>query len=336
MCYIVNEIKNERYTMNNPQLPNMTTDEAITINHRLAASIGVATTFHLLDYTFRPVLCHLTTARRLHVGMHTHRYCELTFVTGAPMHYCTPDEKIQVEDGQIFIMPPGVIHDWKHSGKSSELWGFMLEVGHKKGTDGRLLEQAAAAANYHLTPLEETTALFKLFIQDAARKKNFIPTVSASLAQAFLASVLREVFSQLPENKPVPQKIPVARGLLVERAMHYMRVNLSHSPRAEELAHQLGISVRQLHRIFLTEQGIPLGEWFSNERMARAQALVANEYDLPIKNIAAECGFSTASNFCLRFKERFLHTPSQYRDHCIRKTVGTEKSEPKNNPIKGR
>jgi AraC-like DNA-binding protein len=70
--------------------------------------------------------------------------------------------------------------------------------------------------------------------------------------------------------------------------------------------------------------------------MARAQALVANEYDLPIKNIAAECGFSTASNFCLRFKERFLHTPSQYRDHCIRKTVGTEKSEPKNNPIKGR
>jgi transcriptional regulator GlxA family with amidase domain len=128
--------------------------------------------------------------------------------------------------------------------------------------------------------------------------------------------MMREVFSQLPEKKTVPLRMPVARGLLVERARHYMQVNLSHSPRAEEVAHHLGISVRQLHRIFLAEQGVPLGEWFFNERLARAQALLANEHDLPIKNIAAECGFPNVSNFCLRFKECFSYTPSAYRVHC--------------------
>jgi AraC-like DNA-binding protein/mannose-6-phosphate isomerase-like protein (cupin superfamily) len=302
--------------MRDPLLPNIKKTGTTSINHRLAASAEIAPTFHFLDYTFRPVLCHLTIARRRHAGMHTHRYCELTFVTGTPMHYFTAEEDILVKDGQVFIMPPGVMHDWKHSAGVSELWGFMLEVGHKGRMDGRILEQAAAAVNYRLTPSKETATLLRLFLQDATRTKDFIPTVNASLAQAFLASMMREVFSQLPEKKTVPLRMPVARGLLVERARHYMQVNLSHSPRAEEVAHHLGISVRQLHRIFLAEQGVPLGEWFFNERLARAQALLANEHDLPIKNIAAECGFPNVSNFCLRFKECFSYTPSAYRVHC--------------------
>jgi AraC-like DNA-binding protein len=319
MRYIV--IINEyvgRYVMSTPRhlLPRNTKNATTAINYRMAAAIEAAPTFHFLDYTFRPVLCHLMIARRKHAGMHTHRYCELTFVTGTPMHYFTAEEEIPVKCGQVFIMPPGVKHDWKHSDGESELWGFMLEVGHKSDTDGRSLAQAAETINYRLTPSKETAILLKLFVQNAARKKDFIPAVSASLAQAFLASVMRDVFSRLPEKKSVPERLPVARALLVERARHYMQVNLSHSPRAEEVAHHLGISVRQLHRIFHTEQGVPLGEWFFNERLARAQSLVANEHDLPIKNIAAECGFPNVSNFCLRFKDRFSFTPSQYRAHC--------------------
>jgi AraC-like DNA-binding protein len=302
--------------MRDPLLPNIKKTGTTSINHRLAASVEAAPTFHFLDYTFRPVLCHLTITRRNAWKMHTHRYCELTFVTGTPMNYFTADEDILVKDGQLFIMPPGVMHEWKHSAGVSERWGFMLEVGHKEEKDGRLLEQAAAAVNYHWTPSKETATLLKLFIQDATRTKDFIPTVNAALAQAFIASAMRDVFSQLSGKKPVPQNMPVARGLLVERARNYMQVNLSHSPRAEEVAHHLGISVRQLHRIFLAEQGVPLGEWFFNERLARAHALIANEHDLPIKNIAAECGFPNVSNFCLRFKERFNGTPSKYRADC--------------------
>lgn len=302
--------------MSAPLLPNTTKKESTLLNHRMAAATEASSAFRLLDYTFRPVICHLTIARRRHVGMHSHRYCELSFITGAPMHYFTADEKIQVTDGQIFLMPPGVMHDWEHSGKASELWGFMLEVGHPGTADGRLFEEACAALHYRLVPNRETLTLFKLFIQDAARKSDFIPAVCASLAQAYLANILRDVFSTLPAKKPAAQRLPVARGLLVERARQYMLLNLSHSPRAEEVADHLGISVRQLHRIFQAEQGIPLGEWFFNERLARAQALLANEHDMPIKNIAAECGFPNISNFCLRFKERFRYTPSDYRAHC--------------------
>ena len=301
-------------TANNSLLRNKKTPTT-TLNHHLAAAVAASQTFNFLDYTIRPVICHLTIARRRQIDLHTHRFCELSFVTGDPMNYYTADTDITVENGQVFLMPPGIQHGWDHRGKS-DVFGFMLEVGHKKATDGRLLEQAAAAMNYHWTPNEETLNRFRSFIQDAVLTDEFIPASCSALAQALVTSVLKEAFQQLPKKRVSQAEFPVTRDLLLDEAENYIKVHLSHSPRAPEVAQHLGISVRQLTRMFQAKYGVPLGEWSLNERLALAQSLLANERSMPVKVVAAECGFSNVSNFCLRFCRSFHSTPARYRALC--------------------
>jgi transcriptional regulator GlxA family with amidase domain len=68
--------------------------------------------------------------------------------------------------------------------------------------------------------------------------------------------------------------------------------------------------------MFQAKYGVPLGEWSLNERLVLAQSLLANERSMPVKVVAAECGFSNVSNFCLRFGRSFHYTPARYRAHC--------------------
>jgi AraC family transcriptional regulator len=99
------------------------------------------------------------------------------------------------------------------------------------------------------------------------------------------------------------------------------------------VAQHLGISVRQLTRMFQAKHGVPLGEWSLNERLALAQSLLATELSIPVKVVAAECGFSNVSNFCLRFSRRFLSTPARYRAHC-QQDIGKQPAQknPKRKP----
>jgi len=302
---------------NHVLLPGMTVSSA-TLNHRLAAAVAAAQGLCFLDYQVRPVLCHLLVERRPRlVPPHTHPYCELTLVTGAPVRYYRPGSDLVVQPGQLFLMPPGIEHGWEHGTGQCELWGFMLDVSRSGGADGRRLETAAAAQDYRWTPEAETVALLRLFLRDAVRKSGFVAAAAGALAQAWVAAAWREAFARLPAASPMaPPGQPVARALLLERARHYLRINMSHAPRADEVARHVGVSVRQLHRIFLAEQGCNLGEWFLNERLARAQALLASERDLPVKRVAAECGFHNVSNFCRRFAEQLPYTPAAYRRHC--------------------
>jgi AraC-like DNA-binding protein len=289
------------------------------INHRLAAMVAAADDWCFQDYIFRPVICQVRiegAPRPRSLRPHTHRYCEFTFIAGARVIYFMENRNIEVAPGQIFMMPPGIGHNWRTPDSKAEQWGFMLEVGHQGETTGGWFETAARKMNYHLTPGESTLALLHLFLRDAARDKGFVPETSAAMAQAFVTSALRDVFNDLPASRADTVHQPLRRDMIVEQARSYLRSHMSSAPRASDAARHVGISVRQLHRRFLEEEGITLGEWYLNERLARAQALLATERGMPVKAVAAECGFPNVSNFCRRFGMRLGYSPGRFRERC--------------------
>jgi transcriptional regulator GlxA family with amidase domain len=71
-----------------------------------------------------------------------------------------------------------------------------------------------------------------------------------------------------------------------------------------ELAKRSGLATRSLYRLFLTELGMPPGQYYQLLRLSRAREL-AVETDLNLSEIAMRCGFSSASSLSKSFRKAF-------------------------------
>jgi AraC family carnitine catabolism transcriptional activator len=107
-----------------------------------------------------------------------------------------------------------------------------------------------------------------------------------------------------PVGYQVPDKLREAI-LLMER-------NVEEPLNHPELAAYLGLSVRQLQRIFKRHIGLTPVRYYLNLRLDRARGLVT-QTEMPMMDIAALCGFSHAEQFSRAYLRRFELTPTRDR-----------------------
>ena len=98
----------------------------------------------------------------------------------------------------------------------------------------------------------------------------------------------------------------------ISRAVSLMRQNLSVPLSIEELALQLGLSRRQLDRLFKAELSASPREYWGAMRMAHAHWRLQNSF-YSLSDIANEVSFSDVSYFCKVFKKHFGYRPSQLK-----------------------
>jgi transcriptional regulator GlxA family with amidase domain len=79
----------------------------------------------------------------------------------------------------------------------------------------------------------------------------------------------------------------------------------------ETLAARAGQSVRTFHRRFTAATGKSPAAYVATLRLDRARDLV--EAGVPLKKVAADCGFGTATRFTAAFTRAFGLTPAAYR-----------------------
>jgi len=123
-----------------------------------------------------------------------------------------------------------------------------------------------------------------------------------------------------------PDPLPQALRLLaahIEIDQRFCREGLSPTSVAEAL----GISVRQLHRLF--ERG---GESFAQVVMRKRLDLcrkfleASAHADLSISEIAFKCGFESLPTFYRNFRQRFGTTPREARDLALHETSSRARS----------
>lgn len=79
-----------------------------------------------------------------------------------------------------------------------------------------------------------------------------------------------------------------------------------------QLARQVGLSRRQLERLFREKAGMSPARAYNRVRLAHAKSLVTNT-DASMLEIALEAGFESASHFSRTFKKFHGQTPSELR-----------------------
>jgi AraC family transcriptional regulator len=109
---------------------------------------------------------------------------------------------------------------------------------------------------------------------------------------------------------------PWARGSLsataLRRVKTYVEENLAEDLSLETLAGVANVSRFHFLRQFKVSMGCTPHRYLMQRRMNRARDLLLSS-DLPIAEVALECGFVDPSHFALQFRRAFRHAPSEFR-----------------------
>jgi len=113
------------------------------------------------------------------------------------------------------------------------------------------------------------------------------------------------------------QRMPLAVRLGVENrklidSIHMMEAHLEEPLSQEELATAVGISRRQLERLFQRHVGRPPKRYYMQLRLDRARKLLL-QTNMAIVDVAMACGFISTSHFAKSYRQFYGVTPRQAR-----------------------
>lgn len=129
------------------------------------------------------------------------------------------------------------------------------------------------------------------------------------ISEQFIVERLRATKDR--QRIPQPECIGSGYQKLTDVA-EIMAANIEDPLSLTELASLVGLSLRQLERIFGRYFSINPAQYYLNLRLRRAQELLMHS-SLPIMQITLACGFRSASHFCKAYRTLFGHAPSQER-----------------------
>lgn len=128
----------------------------------------------------------------------------------------------------------------------------------------------------------------------------------------WLARVRRAQEGADPDPAPTGQEALTEQEVLVRAVQKLVRGNLSEPPSVAQLAQRFAVSERRLAAAFKACLDMSVFAYTRQERMRKAQHLLAHTA-LSMEAIAAEIGFSSAANFSTAFHAYCSTTPTAYR-----------------------
>lgn len=107
------------------------------------------------------------------------------------------------------------------------------------------------------------------------------------------------------------EQIKVNNYITIERAIKYIKENLTADLSLENVSQFAGMSPIHFHNCFKTATAYTLHRYVEEQRIKKAaNMLLTTDYSLT--RIAYECGFSSQSYFSFAFKRKMKATPRQY------------------------
>jgi transcriptional regulator GlxA family with amidase domain len=107
----------------------------------------------------------------------------------------------------------------------------------------------------------------------------------------------------------------------VQRALSLLEAGVEKGITVSGLAERVGLSRRELLRLFRRETGHSPQQILNQRRLERAQSLVLHSH-LPIAVIATAVGFSSQSHLTSCYRKYYDHTPAQHRrDHQMKSAI---------------
>ncbi len=252
-------------------------------------------------------------------GRHFHHAPETFLQLSGSTDFDLPQERFRVLPFELCILPIRMPHREVHRSRPGVFRQlvFMFEdtgfAWHLK--EGVLAGQDQATHVHPLrtrTTIESRRAIVYLSEIHAARASDAVErerTVQGLLL-AYLALLHRELLRPSQPLSAISQRVQDCRHLVLRR-LPDARLGV------QALARTLGCSANHLSTCFAEETGSTLVGFIQRERLAVAQAMLADPA-CSIKVVAAAVGMPDASYFSRVFRARIGVTPRIFRQRCLR------------------
>jgi transcriptional regulator GlxA family with amidase domain len=143
------------------------------------------------------------------------------------------------------------------------------------------------------------------------------PEVTAGVAEQYIYERVRRADDK--QRIPLKHLLGNASSKLV-MAVELMEANIKEPISQEELAVYVGLSRRQLQRLFQRHLSCAPSRYYLQLRLQRARELL-QQTDLSLIEISSLCGFVSTSHFSQCYKEHFGHSPSVERQKKVPKVI---------------
>lgn len=134
-----------------------------------------------------------------------------------------------------------------------------------------------------------------------------------TVQQALMAALGLERLRSTDERQRVPLACRLGSGSAkLNEAVSLMEANLAEPLPTEEIARLVGVSRRQLERLFRQHLDALPSRWYLELRLERARRLL-RQTSQSVLQIGLSCGFASGSHFSNAYRAHFGHTPRDER-----------------------
>lgn len=103
----------------------------------------------------------------------------------------------------------------------------------------------------------------------------------------------------------------------INRVVDYIEAHLDEEHSLEKLAGVACFSPFHFHRIFRVLTGETINNYVKRIRLQNAGRMLLGDYNRPVTDIAASCGFGSTAVFCRAFRDHFGRSTGEFRKYHI-------------------
>lgn len=150
-------------------------------------------------------------------------------------------------------------------------------------------------------------------------------TLATRISEQFMCERIRDQNDR--QRVPLTQRIGASQPKLAE-AVSLMEANIEEPMTLDELSHHVGLSRRQLERLFQRYLHCVPTRYYLELRLERARQLLLQS-SMPIVDIALACGFISAPHFSKCYRDTFSLPPRDERRRAAG-ILSDDRREPRN------
>lgn len=222
-----------------------------------------------------------------------------------------PVQTVEADAGTITSVPAGTAHSWSTQGPIAFAHLYLDPATVDRVVQERFDRDPRAVALISRIGAD-APLLRALFLAMLAQIE--VPGFASrllldTLLQTFIVQLLCEDSTLGATTRSAPHSLAPRR---LQRVLDFVEANLADEIELDDLASVAGSSRYHFSRAFRDATGFPPYRYLVQRRIDAARALLL-EGDLPIAEIAMQCGFKSAGQFSVMFKQVLGTTPARFR-----------------------
>jgi len=249
-------------------------------------------------------------------SFHRHSFFEACYVVDGEGSYYEDDHEYPLTKGTAFLSMPGVWHQIR-STTGLTLCYVAFEMDESKTQPSYLETYRQLAEKGHSVvsgaDSSATGFLWQALVALCASSGPTIPLTLEKVAYSLLLSFPE--LHGLPLNVGTGESIhetPSAGLALFRQAKRFIDDNLGNELTLAIVANHLHISSRHLTRLFQEHNSQSFVHYIQERRMQLASQLLLHD-QIPIKDIAGQCGFQSVHYFTRVFTSELGVSPAKFR-----------------------